>query len=228
MSTEQVNIITELISQNMESKDNKFDILMQQIESYIEGKSASNMAELKEKAKNKKKKGDLFESFCFLYLLKIAQHDEVWFYKDFPKERKEQFHLTKNDYGIDIISKKGEGYYAIQCKYRKPQDKSQTISWKSLSTFYAMVSKSGPWIKHITMTNVNGCRHIGEKTDKDWSICIGTFRGMKHFDWLKMIDSESNHIKMNTSIVVPNKNELRNKRLDFYCAPIGNEAVYNN
>ena len=78
------------------------------------------------------------------------------------------------------------------------------------------------------MTNVNGCRHIGEKTDKDWSICIGTFRGMKHFDWLKMIDSESNHINMNTSIVVPNKNELRNKRLDFYCAPIGNEAVYNN
>ena len=71
MSTEQVNIITELIFQNMESKDNKFDILMRQIESYIEGKSASNMAELKEKAKNKKKKGDLFESFCFIYQLKI-------------------------------------------------------------------------------------------------------------------------------------------------------------
>jgi len=206
----------DLIHKNMYTNDNKFDVLVQNIESHIEGTSATNMIELKEKTKNKKKKGDLFESFCFLYLQKILQHDEVWFYKDFPSELKTQFHLTKNDYGIDLISKKGEGYYAIQCKYRKPQDMVQTISWKSLSTFYAMVSKSGPWIKHITMTNVNGCRHIGEKTEKDWSICIGTFRGMKHFDWLTMIDagSESTPVKTNKGL---NKNELRDKRLEFYC-----------
>jgi hypothetical protein len=216
MSCEKLKTMIDLIHKNMYTNDNKFDVLVQNIESHIEGTSATNMIELKEKTKNKKKKGDLFESFCFLYLQKILQHDEVWFYKDFPSELKTQFHLTKNDYGIDLISKKGEGYYAIQCKYRKPQDMVQTISWKSLSTFYAMVSKSGPWIKHITMTNVNGCRHIGEKTEKDWSICIGTFRGMKHFDWLTMIDagSESTPVKTNKGL---NKNELRDKRLEFYC-----------
>lgn len=218
MSHEKIKIIVEMISKNIDTNDNKFDILMKNIESYVEGTTASNMSELKEKTKNKKKKGDLFESFCFLYLHKILQHDSVWFYKDFPGELKTKFHLTKNDYGIDLISKKGDGYYAIQCKYRKPRDKVEIISWKSLSTFYAMVSKSGPWVKHITMTNVNGCRHIGEKTDKDWSICIGTFRGIKHFEWLKMIDSESE-----PSLCPPpptetmNKNELRNKRLEFYC-----------
>jgi len=214
MSYEKIKIIIDLISKNIDTNDSKFDILMKNIESYVEGVSASNMAELKEKTK--KKKGDLFESFCFLYLHKILEHDSVWFYKDFPVELKSQFHLTKNDYGIDLISKKGDGYYAIQCKYRKPQDKVQVISWKSLSTFYAMVSKSGPWVKHITMTNVNGCRHIGEKTDKDWSICIGTFRGINHFGWLKMIDSES-EFEVSKPTEILNKDELRNKRLEFYC-----------
>jgi len=218
MSYEKIKNIIDLISKNIDTTDNKFDILMKNIESYVEGVSASNMAELKEKTKNKKKKGDLFESFCFLYLHKILEHDSVWFYKDFPVELKSQFHLTKNDYGIDLISKKGNGYYAIQCKYRKPQDKVQVISWNSLSTFYAMVSKSGPWVKHITMTNVNGCRHIGEKTDKDWSICIGTFRGIKHFEWLKMIDSEFEPSSCpSPPVEILNKNELRNKRLEFYC-----------
>jgi len=128
-------------------------------------------------------------------------------------ELKAQLHLPKNDYGIDIISKKGDGYYAIQCKYRKPQNKTQVISWKSLSTFYAMVVKSGPWIKHITMTNVNGCRHIGEKTDKDWSICIGTFRNINHFDWLKICGTRP------TSPTIENqleKDTLRNARLAYF------------
>ena len=119
--------------------------------------------------------------------------------------------FTKNDYGIDLISKKSDGYYAIQCKYRRPQEKTQVIPWKSLSTFYAMVVKSGPWVKHITMTNVNGCRHIGEKTDKDWSICIGTFRNINHFSWLKIC----NGALITEPIVAPDRELLRNKRLEF-------------
>jgi predicted helicase len=152
-----------------DNSNNTFDLLIKEMEQFIEGGSAHNMAELKEKANNKKKKGDLFESFCYLYLKNILEHDDVWFYKDFPKELKDRFNLPKNDYGIDLLSRKGDGYYAIQCKYRKPQEKVQIIPWKSLSTFYAMAVKSGPWVKHITMTNVNGCRHIGEKTEKDYA-----------------------------------------------------------
>jgi hypothetical protein len=205
------NVIIGLISKNTDPNKNKFDVLMQNIENYIEGGKAHTMSHLKEKANNKKKKGDLFESFCCLYLRHVLDHDEVWFYKDFPKELKEQFHLPNNDYGIDLISKKGDGYYAIQCKYRRPQEKTQVIPWKSLSTFYAMVVKSGPWVKHITMTNVNGCRHIGEKTDKDWSICIGTFRNINHFSWLKIC----NGAPITEPIVAPDRELLRNKRLEF-------------
>lgn len=221
MSQEKIEIIIDLISKNIDTDKNKFDILMMNIENYIEGNQATNMAELKEKAKDKKKKGDLFEAFCFLYLQKVLEHYQVWFYKDFPVELKVQFHLTKNDYGIDLISKKGDGYYATQCKYRRPQDKTQIISWKSLSTFYAMVSKSGPWVKHITMTNVNGCRHIGEKTDKDWSICIGTYRGMDHFKWLKLCDITNQERNIFTPLQISNAKvldieELRNKRLNYF------------
>lgn len=222
MCESKIGIIVGLISENINTDTNKFDLLMKNIENYVEGNKVTNMAELREKAKDKKKKGDLFETFCYLYLQKVLAHDEVWFYKDFPLELKVQFHLTKNDYGIDLISKKGDGYYAIQCKYRRPQDKTQIISWKSLSTFYAMVSKSGPWVKHITMTNVNGCRHIGEKTDKDWSICIGTYRGMDHFAWLKLCgitNTECNTIQISSKNVL-DKEELRNKRLTYFLPSI--------
>jgi hypothetical protein len=215
MSESKNKIIIDLISKHIDvDNKNKFDNLMHDLENYIEGGVAKNMVELKEKANNKKKKGDLFESFCYLYLKNVMEHDNVWFYKDFPIELKEVFHLTKNDYGIDLISKKGDGYYAIQCKYRRPQDKVQIISWKSLSTFYAMVSKSGPWVKHITMTNVNGCRHIGEKTDKDLSICIGTFRSINHFNWLKMC--EASLIQTYPKTELPDKEVLRNLRLERF------------
>jgi hypothetical protein len=210
------NIITEFISKQLDDTNkNKFDYLMKDIENYVEGGTAHNITELKEKANNKKKKGDLFECFCYLYLQKVLEHDEVWFYKDIPIELKELLHLPKNDFGIDLISKKGAGYYAIQCKYRRPQDKVQIISWKSLSTFYAMVVKSGPWIKHITMTNVNGCRHIGEKTDKDWSICLGTFRNINHFNWLKLCNKITSS-EDNQSSPIVDKESLRNLRLQYF------------
>jgi len=224
MSEIQKNTIQEMISKNIQTEKNKFDCLMQEIENHIEGAKAHNMIELKEKANNKKKKGDLFEAFCYLYLENVLQHDQVWFYKDFPKELKTQFHLTKNDYGIDLLSKKGDAYYAIQCKYRKPADKLQIIPWRSLSTFYAIVVKTGPWLKHITMTNVNGCKHIGQKTEKDWSICIGTFRNIDHFAWLKLCDQENSvpEILQSVDNNINNleKETMRNKRLAYFAKPL--------
>ena len=215
MSETKNNIIIELINKQIDYDKNKFDLLIADIENYIEGGTAHNMTELKEKANNKKKKGDLFEAFCFLYLEIVLNHEQVWFYKDFPKELKDQFHLTKNDYGIDLLSKKGDHYYAIQCKYKKPQDKVQIISWRALSTFYAIVVKTGPWLKHITMTNVNGCKHIGEKTEKDWSICIGSFRKIDHFMWLKMSNIEESELVIENKIIT-DKEVMRNKRLAYF------------
>ena len=81
------------------------------------------------------------------------------------------------------------------------------ISWKSLSTFYALTSRSGPWKKYIVMTNINGCRHIGKKNDKDLSICIKTFQNMSSFDWLKLAGDN------NINVFVSNNEKLDNKNL---------------
>lgn len=185
-----IKFIKKIISNPNPNSKSIFDQVILEIENYIDGAVAHNMFELKDKANEKKKKGNLFESFCYLYYEKIMGH-QVWFYKDFPPDLKTRFNIPSQDYGIDLIScAGGQNYYAIQCKYKKPKDSVQLISWRSLSTFYAIVVKTGPWTKHVTMTNVNGCKHIGKKTEKDVSICIQTFRNLSKFDWLKMINDQ--------------------------------------
>lgn len=76
------------------------------------------------------------------------------------------------------------------------------------------------------MTNTNGCRHIGKKTEKDWSICLGTFRKIDHFSWLKFLDSPQDNVVISSTLerVEDNKDEkeecdkelLRQKRLAYY------------
>ena len=207
-----ITIIKDFIYKNLNSQSNIFDCIINEIENKTTNSIAHTIDELKLKF-NKKIKGDYFEALCWLYIKFILKHDEVWLYKDISLDIKQLLNLTINDYGIDIVSKKDNEYYAIQCKYRKPNNKIQIISWRSLSTFYGLVSKTGPWKRHIVMTNVNGCKHIGQKTEKDLSICIGTFRNLTHFDWLKMINKE-NEIKNEIKLV--DKEEIRLKRLEYY------------
>jgi len=208
--------IKKMIKQILSSlnKENIFDTLINKIESYIDGQTAHNMIQLKDQANDKKKKGDLFEAFCFLYVKNILKHKKVWMWRDIPKDIKEELGLnTTQDYGIDILSCKNNKYYAIQCKYRKPKDSIQTIPWKSLSTFYGIVTKTGPYEKHVTMTNTNGCRHIGNKTEKDLSIAIRSFQRLDSFQWLKLIESNESDLSSSSSNYVhPNAEELREKR----------------
>ena len=205
---ENIDKIKYIININLSKSGNIFDNFINDFESY-QNKQAHTIEELKQKY-NKKYIGDLFEAFCYLYIKNILKHDNVWFYKDFPLNSKEELNLTKNDYGIDLISEHNGEYYAIQCKYRKKQNKIQLVSWKTLSTFYAMVAKSGPWKKHIVMTNLNGCRHIGKKDTKDLSICIKTFQNMNSFDWIQLLGCNNND---HDNIPI---NKLRELRLKYY------------
>jgi len=189
-----------------------FEKVMQEILNNTSEKIVNNIQDLKEKY-NKKKIGDYFEAFCYLYLTKIQKHN-VWFYKDFPF--KDKLNLTKTDYGIDLISlDDNNNYCAIQCKFRKNNNKNnnQIIPWKSLSTFYGIVYKTGPWYKHVVITNVNGCKHIGKKTDKDWTIAFQQFKNLNRFDWIQMIDNDYIEPEITNKLTIE---ELRNKRLEFY------------
>ena len=79
---------------------------------------------------------------------------------------------------------------AVQCKYKKHTERKNSVSWTALSTFYALCLRTGPWDKYIVMTNCDYTRHEGKKTEKDMSLCLGTFRGIPKEGWLKMCGSE--------------------------------------
>ena len=160
--------------------ENPFDVL----ERYMaEGECVSSIQQLKTR-ENMKIRGDLFESFCQLYLLHTRKYDDVWLLRDVPDNVLSTLHLSRNDMGIDIICRKDDLFYAIQAKYRKFTGKTRVLSWKSLSTFYALCLRSGPWCSYIVMTNCNYVRRVGKKTPNDVSICLQSFRNMKHDDWI--------------------------------------------
>ena len=135
--------------------------------------------------------------------------------------------------GIDLVAESSDNnYIAVQCKYKKHTSFKQNIlSWKSLSTFYALCLRTGPWSKYIVMTNCIYTRHQGEKTSKDISICLKSFQNISKDDWLKMCNKEGyclNNIEdVNENIIqslleekkdkdLKSKEEIRNLRLKYY------------
>lgn len=169
----------------LKSPPNLFDEFISECRHFYE-QPAHNFTELKTR-ENKKLRGDIFEEFCVLYLKYVKKYDNAWRLEDVPDDILEKLSLKRKDMGIDLIvennrntllcTKDSGNYSAVQCKYKKPLGyKKTSITWKALSTFYALCMRSGPWDKYIVMTNCDYARHVGKKTEKDLSICIGTFR----------------------------------------------------
>jgi hypothetical protein len=135
---------------------------------------------------NKKIKGDIFEIFCVLYLKFIKNYSNVWLLSETPNDILEMLSLKKKDMGIDIIVENNGHFFAVQCKYKNTKSTSKTLSWKNLSTFYALSSKTGPWEKNIVMTTCKNINYQGISTERDISYCFGTFNNIKKDDWLLM------------------------------------------
>lgn len=206
---------------------NTFDAFIDRCKWYYE-RPAHSLQEIKSK-ESTKVKGDVFEHFAYIYFAKVKKYD-VWFLKDLPKDLRERLGLKKVDLGIDLVAHNKQGgpdgkgrYYAIQVKYRKANKyKSKTIlGWKQLSTFYGLVSKTGPdsdgqestWRKHIVFTNADYIRHVGKKGPKDWSICKGTLRGIKRDKWEAMMGFEGHKLKEGSKKKKLSLEELREARL---------------
>jgi HJR/Mrr/RecB family endonuclease len=114
---------------------------------------------------NKKLCGDIFEVFCVLYLKYVKDFTNVWLLKDVPVYLLEKLTMKRQDMGIDIVVENMGLFMAVQCKYKKHISyKKNVLSWKTLSTFYALCLRTGPWEKYIIMTNCDYTRHQGKKT----------------------------------------------------------------
>lgn len=164
---------------------------------------------------NKKIRGDIFEEFCVLYLKHVKKYDTVWRLADVPDHVLIGLGLKRPDMGIDIIAEKNGKYSAVQCKYKKQNTMKpkNILSWKTLSTFYALCLRTGPWEKYIVMTNCDYVRHAGKKTPKDVSICLRSFQTISKEDWTCMCEIEGYQVEVTPSSRPKNLEELRNLRL---------------
>lgn len=146
---------------------------------------------------NKKIKGDLFESFCYLYFKNFFQPrmKSIWFLQETPTEVLEKLSLNKQDYGIDLIACDDKGsYYAIQVKFRKPNKKqvAAVLGWQQLSTFYALTSRTGPYKKHIVFTNARSINRQGKRNIKDDAICRTRLENLTVNDFYRILNLEGN------------------------------------
>lgn len=167
---------------------------------------------------NKKIRGDVFEEFCVLYLKHVRGYTNVWLLKDVPEEVLTKLSLKRPDVGIDILCERNGKYSAVQCKYKKHVGyKSKTIvTWKQLSTFYALVLRTGPWEKYIVMTNCDYVRHMGKKTDKDLSICLRRFQQVTKEQWALMCELKGETMEPKAKTLTAE--ELRAARLARFTA----------
>jgi predicted helicase len=165
---------------------------------------------------NKKIRGDIFEDFCVVYLQKISGYTNVWRLADVPSDLLEKLDMKRQDFGIDIIAERSGKYTAIQCKYKKQTGKTNIVTWKALSTFYALCMRTGPWDKYIVMTNCSYVRHMGKKTPKDLSICLKTLQGITKEKWTQMCNIEGSKVEEEVKVVKPKTAEdLRAARIAF-------------
>jgi hypothetical protein len=206
----------------LKSPPNLFDAFIDECKKFYE-LPAHSLVEIKQR-ENKKLRGDIFEEFCVLYLRHVKHYVNVWRLEDVPDEILEKLSLKRRDMGIDLIAEYNGVYSAVQCKYKKPLEYKKTnITWKVLSTFYSLCLRSGPWNKYIVMTNCDYVRHVGDKTEKDLSICIGSFRKITKEEWSRMCELSGQTISSDASMPAPapapasiDKEALRLKRLAYF------------
>ena len=200
------------------SPANYFDAFLVECNKWYEA-PAHTFVELRTRL-NKKIRGDLFEEFCVLYLERIKGYDRVWRLEDVPDDVLERLGLKRKDMGIDIVAQRGDSFAAVQCKYKKVTAKATCLTWKTLSTFYALCMRSGPWKNYIVMTTCSFLRRVGKKTDKDLAFCIKTFQGISKEDWVKLCGIQGNTLTED-AVAAPaatpkTAEELRAARLAYY------------
>lgn len=199
----------------LQAPPNLFDAFLVECQKWYE-QPAHTFTEMRVRD-NKKVRGDVFEEFCVLYLKHVRKFQNVWRLENVPDELLTKLSLKRPDVGIDIIAESGGKYYAVQCKYKKHVSmKKNVVTWKALSTFYALCMRTGPWEKYIVMTNCDYCRHMGKKTVKDVSICLKTLQSITKEQWIEMCEKKGDVV--DSTVKKLTADELRTARLARFSA----------
>lgn len=174
----------------LRSPPNIFDEFVKECASWYE-RAAHSLTEMRARD-NKKRRGDIFEEFCILYLQHVCGYEKVWLLADVPEEILVKLSMKRRDMGIDIVVEHEGNYMAVQCKYKKHTERKNSVSWTA-----------------------DFARHEGKRTEKDVSICLGTFRGISQDHWVKICGMEGHLLAESTNLPVKrlSPEELRAGRL---------------
>jgi len=213
----QQDIINTIKTSLSKYESNIFDDLCLLFKTYVE-KPCNNIAQLKKRTE--KSKGTCFEIFCMMYLQQKGY--ECWMLKDLPDDLRNSFNLGKQDVGIDLIAKKNNEYYPVQCKFRKPTKdfkgrQVHRVTWRDLSTFLSLCERTGGiigWKKHIVMTNADYCCWKGKKGEKDYTVGKKTFSNIQRSFWYEMVYGKQEELKEEIKEEKQNPRELRQAWLD--------------
>lgn len=159
--------------------------------------------------KNKKKMiGDLWEAFCKLYLERQCGFQSVLFLHELSDVELKKIGMKKRDVGIDLVAIDATGNpIAVQCKFRSRGN----VTWRDVSTFDALCSRTGPWHSHLVMTNADRVVREGCLHPKDRSMTRAQFSTLARHEWLKLGGyGEGNVCGGNASL------DMRGQRLKFF------------
>lgn len=169
---------------------------------------------------------------------------EVYLFNELTDELRTTLAVGTVDRGIDLVVKTvDDKWYAVQCKYRKrprpgqtvliggnKYPKKHTVTWRDLSTFYSLATRTGPkpggWDKYVVITNAESVSWYGRKTAWDLSVCKGSFGGIGREIWLG-VSGDRGHTLAEPSSPTSNETvddtpqpltpeQLRQKRLERF------------
>ena len=147
----------------------------------------SFLKEIRQKAKNPREKGDLFERAIKDFLKASPEHsfEDVWMRKDWPDLKKYGFPVR--DLGIDLVAKEKETgkFWAIQCKC---YDENYQVNKPDIDSFFTESGKK-PFSVRLIVTTTNNwgtnaeealksqtkeCKVLGlhdlQKVDFEWTL----------------------------------------------------------
>jgi hypothetical protein len=151
------------------------------------------------------------------------------------------------DVGIDLVarfkihnkeSNNTEDYFyvAVQSKYRKPSKdrfgrEVHKLSWKELSTFLALVQRTGP-TKYggktkIVMTNADSVSWRGKK--KEYNVktyAKKTFENIERIEWMKIVGKKEEGNILGTNPCPGNQKER--KKIEFISSDEESEEDINS
>ena len=122
--------------------------------------------------------GDVWEEFCCEFL-RLRGYESALLLRDVPDDELVRLGLRRKDMGIDIVARLDGRHVAVQCKFRR----RGSVGWSQLATFEALCARTGPWHKHLVMTNQPFVRREGRRSSKDWTIARQSFAAISRDEW---------------------------------------------